>query len=102
MTFIKQLTELYWSLGEYGIDDERRMKTVVREIAQEIRTWAPPETQARICYLMTHEIADRLLRTCTDPEWTAPTAPTPEPEETQGSCKLATTPVNPSSDSGSA
>lgn len=57
-------TELYWSFGEYGIDDRRRMKAVLYQLADEIRTWAPPESQARICFLMTNEIADRIKREC--------------------------------------
>jgi hypothetical protein len=66
MTLIKRLTELYWALGEYSIDDERRMKAVVREIAQEIRAWAPPESRLRICHLAINGVADRLLTECTD------------------------------------
>ena len=66
MPLIKQLTELYWALGEYSIDDERRMKAVVREIAQVIRTWAPPESRRRICHLAINEVADRLLNECND------------------------------------
>ena len=62
MSLIDNLTELYWSLGEYSIDDKRRMKAVMLELAQEIRTWAPDEGQARICYLAINEVADRLVR----------------------------------------
>lgn len=66
MTLIDNLTELYWSLGEYSIDDKRRMKAVLLELAQEIRTWAPDEGQARICYLAINEVADRLVRETQD------------------------------------
>ena len=62
MKLVDNLTELYWSLGEYSIDDKRRMKAVLMELAQEIRTWAPDEGQARICYLAINEVADRLVR----------------------------------------
>lgn len=62
MNLLETLLELYWSLGEYSIDDKRRMKEVVREIASTIRSWAPPKEQARICYLAINEIADRLMR----------------------------------------
>jgi hypothetical protein len=62
MNLLETLLELYWSLGEYSIDDKRRMKEVVREIASTIRTWAPPEEQARICHMAINEIADRLMR----------------------------------------
>ena len=50
------------ALGEYGIDDRRRMKEVIREISHVIRTWAPDEGQARICFLAINEVADRLVR----------------------------------------
>jgi hypothetical protein len=66
MTLLNELTELYWSLGEYSIDDRRRMKAVVHEISQRIRTWAPDEGQARICFLAINEVADRLIRETTD------------------------------------
>lgn len=59
---LDNLTELYWDLGEYAIDDRRRMKAVVMEVSQIIRTWAPAEEQARICYLAINEVADRLIR----------------------------------------
>lgn len=59
---LDNLTELYWDLGEYAIDDRRRMKAVVMEVSQIIRTWAPDEGQARICYLAINEVADRLIR----------------------------------------
>lgn len=62
MNLLDQLTELYWSLGEYHIDDRRRMKTVVKEIAKIVRTWAPDPGQARICHLAINEVADRLER----------------------------------------
>lgn len=62
MTLLNELTELYWSLGEYSIDDRRRMKTVVIQLANEIRTWAPDPGQAKICYLAITEVADRLIR----------------------------------------
>jgi hypothetical protein len=62
MKLIDNLIELYWSLGEYSIDDKRRMKAVMLELASEIRTWAPDEGQARICYLAINEVADRIVR----------------------------------------
>jgi hypothetical protein len=34
----------------------------VHEISQRIRTWAPDEGQARICFLAINEVADRLIR----------------------------------------
>jgi hypothetical protein len=62
MKLLDELTELYWSLGEYSIDDKRRMKTVIKEIVKRVRTWAPDPGQARICYLAINEVADRLER----------------------------------------
>lgn len=62
MKLIDSLSELYWSLGEYSIDDKRRMKAVVSELSQVIRSWAPDEGQARICHLAINEVADRLTR----------------------------------------
>jgi hypothetical protein len=59
---LDSLSELYWSLGEYSIDDRRRMKAVIHELSQTIRSWAPDEGQARICYLAINEVADRLVR----------------------------------------
>lgn len=59
---LDNLTDLYWSLGEFSIDDRRRMKAVLMELAQEIRTWAPREDRARICYLAVNEVADRLVK----------------------------------------
>jgi hypothetical protein len=62
MKLIDSLSELYWSLGEYSIDDKRRMKAVVSELSQTIRSWAPDAGQARICHLAINEVADRLMR----------------------------------------
>jgi hypothetical protein len=62
MKLLDELTELYWSLGEYSIEDRRRMKAVVLEISKTIRTWAPREEEARICFMAINEVADRLVR----------------------------------------
>jgi hypothetical protein len=62
MKLLDELTELYWSLGEYSIDDKRRMKAVLIEVAKQIRTWAPDPGQAKICHLAINEVADRLIR----------------------------------------
>lgn len=61
---LDEVTELYWSFNEYGIDDRRRMKAVLHHISHTIRTWAPDEGQARICFLAINEVADRILREC--------------------------------------
>lgn len=62
MSLTKDLSLLYWSLGDYGIDDERRMKAVLHEVAGLIRAWAPDKGQARICHLAINEVADRLIQ----------------------------------------
>jgi hypothetical protein len=62
MTLLEELSSLYWALGEYGIDDPRRMKAVVLELSKRIRTWAPDPGQARICHLAINEVSDRLER----------------------------------------
>jgi hypothetical protein len=43
-----------------------RMQGVIQLLANEVRTWAPDEGQARICYLAINEVADRLLRDSED------------------------------------
>lgn len=63
-TLLDHCTELYWSFGEYGIDDRRRMKAVLTEVSEIIRTWAPDPGQARICHLAINEVADRIVREC--------------------------------------
>lgn len=61
MTLTEHLTELYWGLNEYSIDDQRRMQAVIHEISQIIRGWAPDEGLARITHLAITGVADRLL-----------------------------------------
>jgi hypothetical protein len=60
---LEKVLDAYWSAenNHLTISSKLRMRPVFRAIAEEIRTWAPPETQARICWLMTNEIADRLI-----------------------------------------
>jgi hypothetical protein len=62
MSLLENCLMVQEDLGEYGIDDRRRMKEVIREISDVIRTWAPDPGQARICYLAINEVADRLIR----------------------------------------
>ena len=62
MNLLQNCLSVQNALGEYGIDDKRRMKEVIREIANTIRTWAPDLGQARICHLAINEVADRLIR----------------------------------------
>lgn len=61
---MQRVLDAYWSVdnNHLTISSKLRMASVLRAIAEEIRTWAPPESQARICHLMTNEIADRLVR----------------------------------------
>ena len=62
MNLLQNCLSVQNALGEYGIDDKRRMKAVIRELANTIRTWAPDPGQARICHLAINEVADRLIR----------------------------------------
>lgn len=52
----------YWHDRNALIDDISRMQAVTSLLAAEIRTWAPPKEQAKICHLAINEVADRLLR----------------------------------------
>lgn len=54
------------ALGEYGIDERRRMKEVIREIANTIRTWAPDPGQSRLCHMVINDVADRMIREITE------------------------------------
>lgn len=60
--FLKRLTELYWEARGTTIDNPERMKPVVLEISQLLKSWAPDEGQARICHLAIVETADKLAR----------------------------------------
>jgi hypothetical protein len=42
------------------------MVAVLDVLAAEIRSWAPDQGQARICYLAINEVADRLIRESTN------------------------------------
>jgi len=66
MNLLEDCLSIQYALGEYGIDDRRRMKEVIREIANIIRTWAPDPGQARICHLAINEVADRMIREITE------------------------------------
>ncbi len=52
----------YWLDRNALIDDASRIQAVAKVIAAEIRAWAPPKEQAKICHLAINEVADRLLR----------------------------------------
>ena len=66
MNLLENCLSVQNSLGEYGIDEKRRMKEVIREIANTIRSWAPDAGQARICHLAINEVADRMIREITE------------------------------------
>jgi len=57
-----KLMKAYWEDRHALIDGHPRMAAVMQEMAAVIRTWAPDEGQARICYLAINEVADRLVR----------------------------------------
>jgi hypothetical protein len=62
MNLTEECLKVYWELGEYSIDDTRRMKAVIKLLSGRIRTWAPTVEQARICHMAVNEVADRMLR----------------------------------------
>jgi hypothetical protein len=62
---LNRCVKAYWSLdgtSDMTVNNEDRIRRVVELLAAEIRNWAPSVEQARICHIMTNEIADRLLR----------------------------------------
>lgn len=62
MKLTDELMSAFWADAELTVDDQRRMKAVMVRLSDKIRTWAPDEGQARICYLAINEVADRLVR----------------------------------------
>lgn len=51
----------YWFPdSRYSIADHQRVAAVFEVIADEIETWAPPKTEAKICHLQIMEVAARL------------------------------------------
>lgn len=43
-----------------------RMQGVLQLLAHEIKGWAPPKEQSKICHLAINEVADRLLHNTED------------------------------------
>lgn len=67
-TLVTKCLSAYWdrSCGNYGISSNIRMAKVLEVIADEIRTWAPSESQARMNTQTIHEVADRIKEIATD------------------------------------
>lgn len=63
-TLVDRCVQAYWTekLATRGIHSRDRMAKVFEMLADEIKGWAPPEEQARICHLAITEVADRLKR----------------------------------------
>lgn len=63
---VERVLDAYWSAenNHLTISSKHRMVPVLQTIAEEIRTWGPPEEQARIWNRAINEVADRLLREC--------------------------------------
>ena len=60
--FLRNLVDIYWGSDKQSITDQRRMQAVVLEISRLLKTWAPEEGQARICFMAINETADKLAR----------------------------------------
>ncbi len=62
------LTNAYWCdrNNSLTMHSRQRMVAVLDVLAAEIRSWAPDQGQARICYLAINEVADRLIRESTN------------------------------------
>lgn len=54
--------DAYWSAenNHLTISSKQRMAPVLRLLAKEIRSYAPPKEEHKICHLAINEVADRL------------------------------------------
>ena len=61
---LERMIDAFWCLenNHLTVSSKHRMVSVLQLLAKEIRTWAPDEGQARICWLAINEVADRLVR----------------------------------------
>ena len=58
---IQRCNDAYWiENSTYKLDDLTRMEAVLKEIANEIESWAPGRDASPICHLQIKEIAMRL------------------------------------------
>ena len=68
MDLLTRMLDAFWCLknNSMTMTSKLRMIAVLELLSQEIRSWAPDQGQARICYLAINEVADRLLREAND------------------------------------
>ena len=57
-----RMLDAFWCLtnNSMAITSADRMREVLRLLAREVETWAPPYTEQKICHLAVTEIAQRL------------------------------------------
>ena len=57
-----RMLDAFWCLtnNSMNITSSDRMRAVLRLLANEIETWAPSYTAAKICHLAVMEVAERL------------------------------------------
>ena len=61
-TLTLRMLDAFWCLRNNSmvITSPDRMRAVLRLLADEIETWAPPASEAKICNLAVCEVAQRL------------------------------------------
>ena len=61
-TMSLRMLDAFWCLtnNSMTITSPDRMREVLRLVANEVETWAPPYTEHKICHLAVVEIAQRL------------------------------------------
>lgn len=61
-TLAFRMLEAFWCLNSstLTITSPDRMRAVLRALADEIETWAPPVTETKICHLAVIGVAQRL------------------------------------------
>ena len=61
-TMSLRMLDAFWCLtnNSMAITSADRMREVLRLVANEVETWAPPYTEQKICHLAVTEIAQRL------------------------------------------
>ena len=57
-----RMLDAFWCLrnNSMTITSSDRMREVLRLVANEVETWAPPYTEQKICHLAVTEVAQRL------------------------------------------
>lgn len=59
-----RMLDAFWCLtnNSMTITSPDRMREVLRMVANEIETWAPSQSEAKICHLAVKEVAERLRK----------------------------------------